>query len=121
MVKDLTKGMRVTVVNHLFDMPISIVDDVASRSLTIVEIDASEGNFTGFDGLKPHTLVTKTFVECGIPDGTDGWNTQVCTMLWEVASDLERAFISATRVSPFNRQLVGAGLQPTTPHWVKSP
>ena len=111
MVKDLKVNMRVTTVNHMFGMPVSIVEDFTSQTLTITSINASEGSYTGFDDLEPHTLVTKTFEECGITDGPEGWSTDVCTMPSEFASALHDAFIEATRDRPLNRQLVGVGQQ----------
>ena len=115
MVKSLQVNTRVTIVSHTFGMPVSIVEDITSRTLTITAIDEVEGTLTGFDGLTP---VTKTFKECGIPNEPDGWSTDVCTIPWEDASKLHRAFVNATRVNPLNRQLVGTDLSSTTPSWV---
>lgn len=115
MVKDLKKSMRVTVVHHLFGMPYSIVDDVASHSVTITNVIPGEGNFTGFiDEQQPHTLVTMTFAECGIPDNPDGWSADVCTIPSADAEILQNNFIDATRERPLNRQLVATG-QKTIP------
>lgn len=118
MVKSLQVNMRVTIVSHTFGMPVNIVNDFSSQTITITAIDEVEGTLTGFDGLTPHTIVTKTFKECGIPNESDGWSTEVCTIPWEDASKLHRDFVNATRVSPFNRQLVGTDLLSTTPSWV---
>jgi len=118
MVKNLQANMRVTIVNHTFGMPVSIVKDFSSQTITITAINEAEGTFTGFDGLTPHTIVTKTFEECGIPNEPDGWSTNICTIPWEDASELHRAFVNATRVNPLNRQEVGTDLLSTTPSWV---
>ncbi|TAL14432.1 hypothetical protein EPN95_02980 [Patescibacteria group bacterium] len=116
MVKDLHKSMRVTVVRYMFGEPFDIEKDIENNTLTITESNAGD-SFAGFDGRKPHEIVCKTFEDCGIPDGPNGWAAYICTMSWDDASELLREHVNATRAAVSSRQLVSSTGTVLTPSW----